>query len=73
MILDMVDMLSTSGTYTDLDSMLTSSTQFDLFRPLTDEEKEELRPALKEIAKDLRELCDYFRNKKKEQTTQCIE
>ncbi len=43
--------------------MQTSSFQFDLFRPLTDEEKEELRPLFKEIAKDLRELRDHFRNK----------
>lgn len=34
---------------------------FDLFRPLTDEEKEELREPFKEIAKDLRELRDHLR------------
>jgi hypothetical protein len=45
-------------------TMLTSSIKFDLFRPLTDEEKEELREPFKEIAKDLRELRDHFRKVK---------
>ena len=58
-------MLSTNGTYTGSCFMLTSTTQLDnLFRPLTEEEKEELRPIMKEVAKDLRELRDHFRNKK---------
>lgn len=44
--------------------MLTFSIQSDLFRPLTDEEKEELREPFKEIAKDLRELLEHFRGVK---------
>ncbi len=33
----------------------------ELFRPLTDEEKEELREPFKEIARDLRELRDHYK------------
>ena len=56
-----VGMWFTNGMYMELFIMQTSSFQFDLFRPLTDEEKEELREPFKEIAKDLRELRDHFR------------
>ncbi len=35
-----------------------------LFRELTDEEKDQLRGPFKEIAKDLKELRDYFRKEK---------
>jgi len=38
----------------------------ELFRPLTEEEKEELKGPFKEIAKDLRELLDHYRRKKDE-------
>jgi len=57
-------MLSINGMHTELFSMLTFSIQSDLFRPLTDEEKEELREPFKEIAKDLRELLEHFRGVK---------
>ena len=36
----------------------------NLFRPLTDEEKEELKAAFKEIAKDLRTLRDHYRKRR---------
>ncbi len=36
----------------------------ELFRELTDEEKEQLRGPFKEIAKDLKELRDYLRKEK---------
>jgi hypothetical protein len=36
----------------------------ELFRPLTDEEKEELKGPFKEIAKDLRALLDHLRKEK---------
>jgi len=38
----------------------------NLFRPLTEEEKEELREVFKEIAKDLRALRDHYRRKQRE-------
>lgn len=38
----------------------------NLFRPLTAEEKEELKGAFKEIAEDLRALRDHYRRKRRE-------
>ncbi len=44
--------------------MMLSGKSFELFRKLTDEEKEELRPHFKEIAKDLRLILEWYKNKK---------
>ena len=39
---------------------------FGLFRKLTDEEKQELKPHFKEIAKDFKLILDWYKNKKGE-------
>ena len=44
--------------------MVLSGRSFELFRKLTDQEKEELRPHFKEIAKDLRQIMEWYKNKK---------
>ncbi len=44
--------------------MVLSGRSFELFRKLTDEEKEELRPHFKEIAKDLRLIIEWYKNNK---------
>ncbi len=43
--------------------MVLSGKSFELFRKLTDEEKEELKPHFKEIAKDLRLILNWYKNK----------
>lgn len=44
--------------------MVLSDKSFELFRKLTDKEKEELRPAFKVIAEDFRQIIEWYKNKK---------
>ncbi len=44
--------------------MVLSGKSFDLFRKLTDEEKEELRPAFKVIAEDFRQIIEWYKKNK---------
>lgn len=40
--------------------MVLSDKSFDIFRKLTDEEKEELKPHFIEIAKELKQIVEWY-------------